>query len=68
LCSRNYQGAAVMIRSFVKDFSPIIDVVKDFAAPYGGMAVGTISVLFVVRFSLCPFREYGLIPIPGRCK
>ena len=52
LCSKSYQSSAVVIRSFMKDFSPIIDIVKDFAAPYGGMAVGTISVLFAVGLSL----------------
>ena len=52
LCSKNYQNSAVMARSFMKDFSPIIDLVKDFAAPYGGVAVGTISVFFAVGLTL----------------
>ena len=52
LCSKTYQSSAVVVDKFMDDFSPILDIVKDFAAPYGGMAVGTISVLFVVGFSL----------------
>lgn len=52
LCSKTYQSSAVEVRNFLNDFSPILDVVQNFAAPYGGMAVGTISVLFVVGFSL----------------
>ena len=48
LWSKNYQSSAVVARSFMKDFSPIIDIVRDFGAPYGGLAVGTVSVLFAV--------------------
>ena len=48
LFSKSYQSSAVVARSFMRDFSPILEIVKDFAAPYGGLAVGTISVLFVV--------------------
>ncbi|EXJ82359.1 hypothetical protein A1O3_06172 [Capronia epimyces CBS 606.96] len=46
--ARQYQNAASVVQSFMKDFSPIIDVVRDCAGPYGGLAVGTISVLFAV--------------------
>lgn len=48
LWSKSYQSSAVVARSFMKDFAPIIDIVRDFGAPYGGMAVGTVSVLFAV--------------------
>ena len=51
LCLKSYQTSAVMVQSFMKDFSPIIDIVKDFGAPYGGLAIGTISVFFVVRLA-----------------
>ncbi|KAH0840518.1 hypothetical protein FOPE_05769 [Fonsecaea pedrosoi] len=51
LWTRKYQDAASVVRSFMKDFAPIVDVVKDFAAPYGGFAMGTISVLFAVAAS-----------------
>lgn len=50
LCSKSYQTSAVAVLDFMNDFSPIIEIVKDFAAPYGGMALGTISVLFTVGF------------------
>ena len=51
LLTRNYQKAAVQAHSLAKDFSPIIELVKEFAWPHGGVAVGTISVLFVVLAS-----------------
>lgn len=51
LCMRRYQSSAVVAQSFMEDFSPIINIVKSFAAPYGGMAVGTISILFAVGFA-----------------
>ena len=65
LCSKNYQKSAVMARDFMRDFSPIIDLVKDFAAPYGGVAVGTISVFFVVWSTLNQSRNRELRPTPG---
>ncbi|MCJ1266406.1 hypothetical protein MMC22_006291 [Lobaria immixta] len=48
LFSKKYQSSAVVVQSFIQDFSPIIEIVKNFAAPYGGMALGTISVFFTV--------------------
>lgn len=51
---KHYQSSAAVVRNFMKDFSPIIDIVKDIAAPYGGMALGTISVFFVVGVSRSP--------------
>lgn len=52
LFSKKYQSSAVVVQSFIQDFSPIIEIVKNFAAPYGGMALGTISVFFTVGLSL----------------
>ena len=40
LCSKTYQSSAVLFRKFMNDFSPILDIVQNFASPYGGMAVG----------------------------
>lgn len=48
LWSKRYQSSAAIIQGFMEDFSPVIKIVQDFAAPYGGMAVGTMSVLFAV--------------------
>lgn len=48
LWTRRYQSSAAAVQPFMKDFSPIIDIVKDFGAPYGGIALGTISLLFAV--------------------
>lgn len=43
-----YQASAVEVQNFMDDFSPIIDIVQAFGTPYGGLAVGTISILFIV--------------------
>lgn len=48
LWARRYQSSAAFIQPFMDDFSPIIKVVKDLGAPYGAVAVGTISLLFAV--------------------
>ena len=48
LWAKRYQSSAAFIQPFMDDFSPIIRIVKDFGAPYGGVAVGTISLLFAV--------------------
>lgn len=48
LWSKKYQSTAVIAQDFMDDFSPIIQIVNNFAAPYGSMAVGTMSVLFAV--------------------
>ena len=45
---KRYQSSAAFISPFMKDFSPIVQIVRDFGAPYGAVAVGTISVLFAV--------------------
>ena len=44
--------SAAAVQPFMKDFSPIIDIVKDFGAPYGGIALGTVSLLFAVKIRL----------------
>ena len=49
LLAKRYQISAVLVHDFMDAFSPIIDVVKDFGAPYGGFAIGTISILFAAR-------------------
>ena len=52
---RRYQETAAFVLPFMDDFSPIIRIVKDFGAPYGGAAVGTLSLLFAVSASLLCF-------------
>lgn len=32
----------------LQGFSPMVDMIKDVASPYGGLAIGTISFLFAV--------------------
>ncbi|KAF2232960.1 hypothetical protein EV356DRAFT_578033 [Viridothelium virens] len=46
--SREYQNTANTIHSFIKEFSPILDIIRDFGGPYCGLAIGTVSVLFAV--------------------
>ncbi|KAL8653829.1 MAG: hypothetical protein Q9210_001858 [Variospora velana] len=48
LFSKNYQSSAAAIQPFMNEFSPIIQVVRDFGAPYGGLAMGTVTLLFAV--------------------
>jgi hypothetical protein len=50
LWSKRYQSLATIVQSFMDDFSPLVQIIRDFGAPYGGVALGVISVLFVV----CP--------------
>lgn len=51
LWAKRYQSSAAFVQPFMDDFSPIVEIVKDFGAPYGGVAVGTISLLFAVSIS-----------------
>ena len=44
-------------RSTENDFSPIVQIVRDFGAPYGGLALGTISLLFVVSAKSSAFEK-----------
>ena len=48
LCVKRYQSSAAFISPFMKDFSPIVQIVRDFGAPYGAVAVGTMSLQFAV--------------------
>ena len=54
LFGRRFQGAVTSVEPFFNEFSPLIDAVKNFGAPYGGLAVGTISILFVVGIECSP--------------
>lgn len=37
----------------IKNFDPLMSIVKDFGAPYGGMAIGTICFLLTVCYLSC---------------
>jgi hypothetical protein len=37
-------------------FSPLLNAIKDFGAPYGGMALGTLCLVFAVRQDKTPSR------------
>ena len=49
--AKRYQAAAASVEPFMNDLSPIIEIVRNLGAPYGSIAVGTVSLLFVVSFS-----------------
>lgn len=46
--SKRYQSFAKGVDGFMKDFSPIVEIIKGVYPPFGGIAIGTISALFVV--------------------
>jgi hypothetical protein len=48
LCVQRYQDSSNMVLAFMDDFSPLVDIVKDCFPGYGGLAIATISLLFVV--------------------
>ena len=60
LWAKRYQSSAATIQPFLDDFSPIIQIVRDFGAPYGAIAVGTVSLLFAVSVKSGGF--HGMIP------
>ena len=64
LCVKRYQSSAAFISPFMKDFSPIVQIVRDFGAPYGAVAVGTMSVLFAVSVDPSYFESWSLQLIP----
>ncbi|KAL6714365.1 hypothetical protein ACLMJK_007788 [Lecanora helva] len=51
LWAKSYQSSAEQMQPFLTEFSPIVQIVKDFGAPYGGLAVGTVSLLFAVAWN-----------------
>lgn len=46
--ARAYQSLSVKAMDFMNQFSPVLELVQACGAPYGGIAVGIVSVLFVV--------------------
>lgn len=48
--AKRYQTTAASVQPFMNDLSPLIEIVRNFGAPYGNIAVGVISLLFVVSF------------------
>ncbi|KAK6506458.1 hypothetical protein TWF506_011366 [Arthrobotrys conoides] len=45
---RTAQNFAASAYDILQHFGPLVEVVKDLGAPYGGMAIGTISFLFAI--------------------
>ncbi|KAK2049969.1 hypothetical protein LZ31DRAFT_256343 [Colletotrichum somersetense] len=48
---------AASANDILQNISPILDLVKDFGAPYGGMAIGTICFVFVVAKNRARMEE-----------
>lgn len=46
--AQTVQNFAASAYDILHHMEPILDLVKDFGAPYGGMAIGTISFFFAV--------------------
>lgn len=45
-CTLDFFAAASDILKYI---GPLLNLIKDIGAPYGGMAIGTMSFLFAVR-------------------
>ena len=50
LRSKRHQSLSSVVQSFMDYFSPLVQIIKDLGAPYGGIAIATISVLVTVSF------------------
>lgn len=48
--AKGMTNLAASAHDILQNISPILELVRDFGAPYGGMAIGTICFVFVVRF------------------
>jgi hypothetical protein len=48
LAGKQFQSVASYAVDILQNMDPLIQIIKDFGAPYGGMAIGTISLLFAV--------------------
>ena len=53
--ARGVQSSAAAAGEFMHEFSPIINIVKDFGAPFGGIAVGVVSMFFTVSIFIFGF-------------
>lgn len=57
LLAKGYQNMSTKALNFVNQFSPILQMVESCGYPYGGLAIGTISVLFTVSFHMVDVRS-----------
>ncbi|KAF5562050.1 hypothetical protein FNAPI_3385 [Fusarium napiforme] len=46
--ARDINAFAATTYDVLRDFSPMVEIVKDLGAPFGGMAVGTVCCLFAI--------------------
>ncbi|KAF5590035.1 hypothetical protein FPANT_6127 [Fusarium pseudoanthophilum] len=46
--TRAINGFAATTYDVLRDFSPMVEIVRDLGAPFGGMAVGTLCCLFAI--------------------
>ncbi|KAE9566690.1 hypothetical protein CGMCC3_g17140 [Colletotrichum fructicola] len=55
--AKGMTNLAALANDILQNISPILDLVKDFGAPYGGMAIGTICFVFVVAKNRARMEE-----------
>ena len=48
LWAKRYQSSTAFIKPFFDDFSPLVRTVKALGAPYGDIALATMTLLFAV--------------------
>ncbi|KAF4462795.1 hypothetical protein FALBO_10392 [Fusarium albosuccineum] len=55
--SKTATSLAATAYDFLRDLSPIVEIVKDFGAPFGSMAIGTVCLLFAVAKNRANMEE-----------
>lgn len=60
LWAKRYQSSTALIKPFFDDFSPLVRIVKDLGAPYGGVALATMTLLFAVSAKSASFGPFIL--------
>lgn len=51
--SRKFESFAAKADQFMEAFNPIVRVAQEATCPYGGLAIGTMCILFTVWSSRC---------------
>ena len=55
LWAKRYQSSTAFIKPFFDDFSPLVRIVKALGAPYGDVALATMTLLFAVSVIIVLF-------------
>lgn len=51
LAMKRVKRNSASAQDILHHIEPVVELVRDFAAPYGNLAIGTMSFLFIVRDS-----------------